>query len=119
MYAIRSYYADAVHAWAGHWIVGYTFKDCKWQPRVLMEYNYASGRITSYNVCYTKLLRFGLTGTTVLLIGIFITSYLIIGRFFNVFSLSNRPLFLIGILLIVLGFQIFAIGLIGERNNFV
>ena len=57
---------------------------------------------------------FGLTGTTVLLIGVCITSYLIIGRFFNVFSLSNRPIFLIGILLIVLGLQIFAIGLIGE-----
>lgn len=37
------YSSDAVHAWAGHWIVGYTFKDCKWQPRLLMEYNYASG----------------------------------------------------------------------------
>lgn len=57
---------------------------------------------------------FGLTGATVLFIGILITSYMIFERFFDTTALSNRPLFLIGILFIVLGLQIFAIGLIGE-----
>jgi len=57
---------------------------------------------------------FGLTGTAVLLVGLLITAYLVINRlFFNV-RLSDRPLFLIGILFIVLALQIFAIGLIGE-----
>ena len=57
---------------------------------------------------------FGLTGSAVLFIGLAITAYLVVGRLVFDFGLSGRPLFLIGILLIVLGLQIFAIGLIGE-----
>jgi hypothetical protein len=57
---------------------------------------------------------FGLTGTTILLTGLSISLYLIISRIFFDVGLSDRPLFLIGILFVVLGLQIFAIGLIGE-----
>jgi glycosyltransferase involved in cell wall biosynthesis len=57
---------------------------------------------------------FGLTGTTVLFVGLCITIYLMISRVFFGMGLSDRPLFLIGILFIVLGLQIFAIGLVGE-----
>jgi glycosyltransferase involved in cell wall biosynthesis len=57
---------------------------------------------------------FGLTGTAVLVTGLAITGYLVIGRLFFDKGLSDRPLFLIGILFVVLGLQIFAIGLIGE-----
>jgi len=57
---------------------------------------------------------FGLTGSAVLLLGLLITSYLVVNRLFFDVGLSDRPLFLIGILFIVLGLQIFAIGLIGE-----
>ncbi len=57
---------------------------------------------------------FGLTGTVVLLVGLLITSYLIVSRILFDVGLSDRPLFLMGILFIVLGLQIFAIGLIGE-----
>lgn len=57
---------------------------------------------------------FGLTGSVVLLVGLTITSYLVVSRIFFDVSLSDRPLFLIGILFVVLGLQIFAIGLIGE-----
>jgi len=57
---------------------------------------------------------FGLTGSAVLFVGLAITSYLVISRLFFGVGLSDRPLFLIGILFIVLGLQIFAIGLIGE-----
>lgn len=57
---------------------------------------------------------FGLTGTAVLIAGLAISGYLIYGRLFFHAALSDRPLFLIGILFIVLGLQIFAIGLIGE-----
>jgi glycosyltransferase involved in cell wall biosynthesis len=57
---------------------------------------------------------FGLTGTSVLLTGMAITLYLVIARLFYGVGLSDRPLFLVGILFLVLGIQIFAIGLIGE-----
>lgn len=57
---------------------------------------------------------FGLTGTAVLIPGIILTLYLIFARLFLKEELSNRPLFLLSVLLIVLGIQIFAIGLVGE-----
>jgi glycosyltransferase involved in cell wall biosynthesis len=57
---------------------------------------------------------FGLTGTSVLLTGMAITGYLVIARLFFGVALSDRPLFLVGVLFVVLGIQIFAIGLIGE-----
>jgi glycosyltransferase involved in cell wall biosynthesis len=57
---------------------------------------------------------FGLAGTAILIPGMLLTLYLLIGRAFGKFALSERPLFLLGILLIVLGIQIFAIGLVGE-----
>jgi glycosyltransferase involved in cell wall biosynthesis len=57
---------------------------------------------------------FGLTGSVVLVIGLLVTSYLVISRLLFGVALSDRPLFLIGILFLVLGLQIFAIGLIGE-----
>jgi len=62
-----------------------------------------------------KPLRFlGLTGSAVLLVGLIITAYLVVSRLFFDVGLSDRPLFLISILFVVLGLQIFAIGLIGE-----
>jgi glycosyltransferase involved in cell wall biosynthesis len=57
---------------------------------------------------------FGLTGTTVLVLGLAISTYLLAGRLLFDASLSDRPLLLLGVLLIVLGIQIFAIGLVGE-----
>lgn len=33
----------SIDAWAGHWNLGYTFKDALGKPRVFGEYNYASG----------------------------------------------------------------------------
>lgn len=57
---------------------------------------------------------FGLTGSVILVLGFLVTSYLVISRLLFGVSLSDRPLFLIGILFLVLGLQIFAIGLVGE-----
>jgi len=57
---------------------------------------------------------FGLTGSAVLATGVGITLYLVITRLIFGVPLSDRPLLLAGILLVVLGLQIFAIGLIGE-----
>lgn len=57
---------------------------------------------------------FGLTGSAVLAAGMGISLYLVINRLAMGVALSDRPLFLVGILFVVLGLQIFAIGLIGE-----
>ena len=35
--------AGDVRAWAGHWLVGYTFSRAPAKPRLIAEYNYASG----------------------------------------------------------------------------
>jgi hypothetical protein len=35
--------ADRVRAWAGHWVAGYTIASLAYKPRLLLEYNYASG----------------------------------------------------------------------------
>jgi glycosyltransferase involved in cell wall biosynthesis len=57
---------------------------------------------------------FGLVGTTLVGAGLLATTYLIIERLiFNV-GLSDRPALFLGSLLIVLGIQVIAIGLIGE-----
>jgi hypothetical protein len=34
---------DSIGAWGGHWLVGHTFEQSKYKPRVYGEYNYASG----------------------------------------------------------------------------
>jgi len=57
---------------------------------------------------------FGLTGFAVMGAGTLITGYLVISRLAFASPLSDRPLFLLGILLLVLGVQIFGIGLVGE-----
>ncbi|ARA94401.1 hypothetical protein AWN76_015410 [Rhodothermaceae bacterium RA] len=67
-------------------------------------------------VNYTiKPLRFfGLTGLVTFLAGTIMTLYLAAERVFMDESLADRPLLLLGLLLVVLGVQLFAIGLIGE-----
>jgi len=57
---------------------------------------------------------FGLIGTTVFTLGIFSSLYVIIERLFFDVSLADRPALILSSLLIVLGVQIIAIGLIGE-----
>lgn len=34
---------DNISAWAGHWLVGHTWKAARWTPRVYSEFNHASG----------------------------------------------------------------------------
>ncbi|QJF50277.1 hypothetical protein [Roseobacter ponti] len=57
---------------------------------------------------------FSAIGGPLFLIGFFVTGYLIIERLLGLTSLADRPAFVIGVLFIVLGVQIIAIGLIGE-----
>lgn len=60
---------------------------------------------------------FGTLGTLFLGVGGLITLYLAIMRLFFQVYLTNRPLLLFGVLLLVLGVQFFSLGLLGEMLN--
>jgi glycosyltransferase involved in cell wall biosynthesis len=57
---------------------------------------------------------FGLIGAGIFSIGTLVLLYLVIQRLFLGISLADRPALLLSSLLVVLGVQIFALGLIGE-----
>jgi glycosyltransferase involved in cell wall biosynthesis len=57
---------------------------------------------------------FGSLGIFSLILGTLISAYLTIEKLFVGKYLSNRPLFFLGILLIIVGVQFFSIGLLGE-----
>jgi glycosyltransferase involved in cell wall biosynthesis len=57
---------------------------------------------------------FGLIGSAICVSGFMITAYLGGLRLLGKIGLANRPLLLLGILLIVFGLQLFSVGLIGE-----
>ncbi len=60
---------------------------------------------------------FGIWGLISFLIGVIIDGYLSLEWFFGRTSLSNRPLFLLGILFIIIGVQFVSFGLLGEMIN--
>jgi hypothetical protein len=62
----------------------------------------------------TPLRFFAMIGLPLLLVGLMYTGALGIARLFYGVSLANRPGLILGVLLIVLGIQILALGLIGE-----
>jgi glycosyltransferase involved in cell wall biosynthesis len=62
---------------------------------------------------------FGTAGLPILLIGLIYTGYLAISRLFFGMPLADRPALILGALLIVLGIQVIALGLIGEIIIFV
>lgn len=57
---------------------------------------------------------FGLSGFFVFALGLLLSLYLFIERVFLGVALRDRPIVLVALLLVVLGIQLFAIGLIGE-----
>ncbi len=57
---------------------------------------------------------FGLFGLIVMLLGGAINTYLVLLKFFTGANLADRPLLLLGTLLIILGVQFMSMGLIGE-----
>jgi glycosyltransferase involved in cell wall biosynthesis len=62
---------------------------------------------------------FGTIGLPILLIGLIFTGYLGISRLFFGMALADRPALILSVLLIVLGIQVIALGLIGEIIIFV
>lgn len=60
---------------------------------------------------------FGSIGVGFITLGTLITGYLVFMRVFFEQYLSNRPLLLFGILLLVLGLQFFSVGFLGEMLN--
>ncbi|MEO1144085.1 MAG: glycosyltransferase [Cyanobacteria bacterium J06638_22] len=61
---------------------------------------------------------FGGVGFTILAIGVIATGYLVIERLFFGIGLADRPALILSTLMIVLGIQILAVGLIGEIITF-
>lgn len=61
---------------------------------------------------------FGMVGVTTLAIGIALVLYLSIDRLVFDHALANRPALLLSSLLVVLGLQLFALGLLGELMIF-
>jgi hypothetical protein len=57
---------------------------------------------------------FGLIGAGLFGVGLFISAVLSVQRIFGSTGLADRPLLILGVLLVVLGFQIVSIGLLGE-----
>jgi hypothetical protein len=57
---------------------------------------------------------FGFVGFLFTIAGIVISIYLSIEKIFYHIGINNRPVFFLGILLIIVGVQFFAIGLLGE-----
>ncbi len=57
---------------------------------------------------------FGLVGSAIATIGVAVTGYVVVQRLLGYAALAERPALLLGSLFIVLGIQLFAIGLIGE-----
>jgi len=57
---------------------------------------------------------FGLVGTGIAAIGALALAYLVVARLFGETALADRPALLLASLLLVLGVQVFSLGLIGE-----
>jgi hypothetical protein len=57
---------------------------------------------------------FGAVGLPLLIAGLLFTGALAAGRLFFGMALADRPVLIFGVLMIVLGIQIIALGLIGE-----
>jgi len=57
---------------------------------------------------------FGILGSSVFTVGFLVLLYLLFAKVFQGVALAGRPILLLGTLLVVLGVQVFAIGLIGE-----
>jgi glycosyltransferase involved in cell wall biosynthesis len=66
------------------------------------------------NYATRPLQLFGLAGLFSFLVGMVISGYLTILRLFFGVGLSNRPILLLGVLLIMLGVQLILMGLLGE-----
>jgi glycosyltransferase involved in cell wall biosynthesis len=61
---------------------------------------------------------FGMVGAFTLLVGTAVVLYLVCDRIFFAHGLANRPALLLSSLLVVLGLQLFALGLLGELMIF-
>ena len=115
-------YIPALAHWAGFRI---TEKPVQHHPRKFGKTKYGIDRflrgfLDLMTVLFTTryirrpLHLFGVWGLASFLLGVLIDGYLSVEWFFGHTSLSNRPLFLVGILFIIMGIQFFSIGLLGE-----
>lgn len=109
------------------------------RPRRFGKTKYGFGRFMNSFFDFTTLIFlrrftdrpmhfFGLFGSALFMLGVLILTYLSWEKFFQGALIGNRPLLLLGVLLVVVGFQSFSLGFIGEliirqsasdRRNFV
>jgi glycosyltransferase involved in cell wall biosynthesis len=115
-------YIPAIAHWAGFRI---TEKPVQHHPRKFGKTKYGIARflrgfLDLMTVLFTTryirrpLHLFGVWGLASFLVGVLIDGYLSIEWLLGRTSLSNRPLFLVGILFIIMGIQFFSMGLLGE-----
>jgi glycosyltransferase involved in cell wall biosynthesis len=86
------------------------------RPRLTLE---ALSLFVVLKFIHKPLRFFGTAGLPILLIGLIYTGYLGISRLFFGMPLADRPALILGALLITLGIQVIALGLIGEIIIFV
>ena len=61
---------------------------------------------------------FGLVGSVTAVLGIIITLVVCVQRMLGTTELANRPALVLGVAMIVLGTQLFSLGLLGELTIF-
>jgi glycosyltransferase involved in cell wall biosynthesis len=92
--------------------------------RIYMPREYARGFLDIFTIFFLvrftkKPLRFfGMVGITLFLIGSVLLAWLVTERLFFDQALAERPALLLSTLLVVLGLQLFALGLLGELMIF-
>ncbi len=92
--------------------------------RIYMPREYARGFLDIFTIFFLvrftkKPLRFfGMVGITLFLIGSVLLAWLVTERLFFGQALAERPALLLSTLLVVLGLQLFALGLLGELMIF-
>jgi hypothetical protein len=122
---VRQHFIPLVADWRGYDVVELPIPAAEarlparsvWRPRLRWHYRALIDLLMLFVVLkfLDRPLRFfSAIGAPLFIIGLLITGYLVIARLLQLTSLADRPLLTFGVLLIVLGVQVIAIGLVGE-----
>lgn len=126
LYGEMHRYIPALAAWAGFKITEITVKH---HPRKYGKSKYSASRLLKgfFDLITVKFLVsfatrpmhvFGVPGLLSLLLGFFFGFYLVIQKYLRDITISDRPLLLLSVLLILLGLQFISLGLLGEMMVF-
>lgn len=126
LYGEMHRYIPALAAWSGFKITEISVNH---NPRLYGKSKYGFSRLikglldlitVKFLISYSSrpLHVFGVPGICSLLVGCFIGLYLSILKYFENIRLSERPLLMLAILLVFIGFQFISIGLLGEMITY-